>query len=129
MSSPKKIIDTLIEQRLLNLHTAYFAKVLSVSDDTAKIQPLFMAKEKGEKAQKRAVLTAPILKNVKKLSTQTMTINGSSVTLPKVTNIEEGDVVYVMCAERDISEAKHGKCYVPALGHHRISDSVIVGVL
>jgi len=129
MSDPRKIIKTLIDQKLLNLHTAYFAKVLSVDGNSAKIQPLFMAKEKGKTAQKRAVLTAPILKNVKKLSTQTLTIDGSPVTLPKVTNIEEGDVVYVLCAERDITEAIKGKCTVPALGHHRMSDSVIVGVV
>lgn len=129
MSSPKKVINDLIDQKLLSLHTAYFAKVISVEGSSAKIQPLNMIKEKGEDAQQQAVLTVPILQNVKKLSSQTVTINGSSVKVAKVTDIEKDDIVYVLCAERDITETKRGNIAVPALGHHRMSDSVIVGVI
>ena len=129
MSEPSKIINGMIEQKLLSLHTAYFAEVLKTDGKTAKIQPLNMFREKGEEAQKQAVLTVPILQNVKKLSTQTVNINGNTVTLPKVGDIEKGDIVYCLCAERDITETKNGKCALPAIGHHRISDSVIVGVM
>jgi hypothetical protein len=129
MSDPKKVIKRLIDQKLLALHTAYFAEVLKVDGNEAKIQPLNMIKEKGEEPQKQAVLTVPILQNVKKLSTQNITINGSSVTVAKVTDIKKGDIVYCLCAERDITETKNGKCVVPVIGHHRISDSVIVGVM
>lgn len=66
MSDPKKVLKRLIDQKLLALHTAYFAEVLKVDGDEAKIQPLNMIKEKGEEPQKQAVLTVPILQNVKK---------------------------------------------------------------
>ena len=129
MSKPSKVINNMIEAKLLNLHTAYFGKVISISDNTAKIQPLNMIKEKGEAAEKQAVVFAPILQTVKKFSTKTVTINGESVTIPVVKDVAAGDVVFVMCADRDITETMHGKCAVPAIGHHRISDSVIVGVM
>lgn len=129
MSEPSKIINGMIEQKLLSLHTAYFAKVLNTDGKTAKIQPLNMIKEKGGEAQKQAVFTVPILQNVKKLSSQTVNINGEKITLPKVTDVEKGDIVYCLCSERDITETKNGKCVIPPIGHHRLSDSVIVGVM
>ena len=51
----EKYFDSFIENKLLSLHTAYLAKVLSVSGKTAKIQPLGLTQEIGEKAMKQSV--------------------------------------------------------------------------
>lgn len=105
-----KYFDDFIDNKLLSLHTAYLAKVLSVKGKTAKIQPLGLTKETGEKAMKQSVLTAvPFTKQVKDLA--------------------KGDIVVVICCERNITEAKKGKNVLPPSGHHNMSDSVIIGVL
>ncbi len=129
MSIGSSAINTMIEQKLLKLHTAYFAQVLSVSGNTAKIQPLNLIKATGQTAKKQAVLTVPILANVRKFSTEKIDINGTKVTIPKVEKIKKGDIVFCVCGERDITETKKGKFVTPPTGHHRISDSVIVGVM
>lgn len=129
MSEASKAINVMVEQKLLNLHTAYFAKVISVSGNSAKIQPLNMIKAVGQSGKKQAVLTVPILKNVRKFSTQSITIKDFNITIPKIGMIEAGDIVYCLCSERDITETKKGKFSIPPTGHHRISDSVIVGVI
>lgn len=129
MSEASKVINGIIEQKLLNLHTAYFAKVISADGKYAKIQPLNMIKATGGAAKKQAVLTVPILQNVRKFSTKTVYIDDSSITIPTVSEIGAGDIVYCLCSERDITETKKGNFAIPPTGHHRISDSVIVGVI
>lgn len=105
-----KFFYNIIENKLLEMHTAYLATVISVKNRTAKIQPLGMTKEVGKTAQKQSVLTAvPFVKHIEKL--------------------EKGDIVVCICCERDITEAKKGKNVVPPIGHHSMSDSIIIGVL
>jgi hypothetical protein len=128
------VLSELIEQKLLNLHTAFFAKVLSVSGNNAKIQPLNMIKANGKQAQKQAVITVPIMKNVRKFSTKTVTVTTEmddkfSMTIPTISTISAGDIVYCLCGERDITETKKGNFATPPTGHHRISDAVVVGVI
>ena len=129
MSSSSNVLNGLIEQKLLNLHTAFFAKVISVNGNMAKIQPLNMIKSVGNTAKKQAVLNVPILQGAKKFTTEKITINGTQVTIPKIKQIEAGDIVYCLCSERDITETKKGNFAIPPVGHHRISDSVIIGVV
>lgn len=105
-----KYFDNVIETKLLNLHTAYLAKVISVSGKTAKIQPLGKVKEYGSAEQNQSVLTSvPYTK--------------------QISDIKKGDVVVCICCERDITEAKKGKNVLPPVGHHSMSDSIIIGVL
>ena len=102
--------ENMIENRLLNTHTSYLAKVIVVNGNTAKIQPLTMSKAYGEKAQKQSPLSnVPMLDTIEELSA--------------------GDIVLCVCCERDITEAKKGNFSVPALRHHSMSDSIIVGRL
>lgn len=134
MSNSGDVLNGLIEQKLLGLHTAFFAKVLSVSGDSAKIQPLNMIKATGKNAQKQAVMTVPILKNVRKFATKTITVTTEmddkfSITIPTVSTISSGDIVYCMCSERDITETKKGRFAIPSGGHHRMTDAVVVGVI
>lgn len=108
--------DSLIEQKLLNLHTAFVAKVISVVIDTKtgevirKIQPLNMIKMYGEKEREQSVIeNVPILKHVGE--------------------VKKGDLVFCVCAERNITEAKKGKMTCPPIGRHSINDAVIIGVI
>lgn len=105
-----KYLDDTIETKLLNLHTAYLAKVISVSGKTAKIQPLGKVKEYGKTEESQSPLTSvPYTK--------------------QVTDIKKGDVVVCICCERNITEAKKGRNVLPPVGHHSMSDSIIIGVL
>lgn len=108
--------DNFVEQKLLNLHTAFTAKVISVVIDEKtgkiirKIQPLNLTKQYGKEAEKQAVIEdVPILKHIGE--------------------VEKGDIVFCMCADRNITETKNGKFALPPLGHHCINDAVIVGVI
>lgn len=104
------VTENMMNNKLLSLHTAYLAKVISVNGKTAKIQPLGYSKVYGGSAKKQSPLTAvPITK--------------------QVTGISAGDIAVCICCERDISEAKKGNNTVPAVGHHSMSDSIIIGVL
>ena len=142
--------NNMIDNKLKALHTAYLAKVLSVNGATAKIQPLGYIKAYGETAQKQAPLSnVPIATqkivnktievvdgvsldiekdgdNVKDVK---LNITNKTITIPQVESISAGDIVICVCCERDITEAKKGNNTVPAIGHHSMSDSVIVGVL
>ena len=124
------IIQMMIEQALLNTHTAFFAKVISVSGNTAKIQPLNMIKAVGGNAQKQAVIqSAPVLQNVRKFKKKQIALEEQTITVYEPTPIAAGDIVYCLCAERDSTETKKGKFAVPTYGHHSISDAVVIGVV
>lgn len=107
-----KVLDNLIENKLLSLHTAYLAKVISVNGNarTAKIQPLGLTKDVGQAATKQSVLTAVPY-------TQ------------QVTNIAKGNIAVCVCCERDITEARKGRNVTPPTGRHSMSDSIIIGIL
>ena len=108
MSSASNVFQGMINNALMQTHTAFCAKVLSVSGNTAKEQPLNMVKAKGGKAQKQAPITdVPILQHVGTL--------------------KKGETVFCVCAERDITETRKGKFATPVQGRHMLSDAVIVG--
>ena len=133
--------ENMIENKLKSLHTAYLAKVLSVNGSTAKIQPLGLTKAYGKAAQKQSILSSvPILDSAYKVREKSMffvvsvdfanrTFKQVSTKVAEVVPIKSGDIVICVVCERDISEAKKGNNSTPALGHHSMSDSVIVGVL
>lgn len=132
-------LQNIIEQTLLNTHTAFLAKVIQVTANTATIQPLNMIKAVGGQAKKQAVLqNVPILQNakkfkIKKIKTSSETVQGQSHTheieVLEVVEIEIGDIVYCLCAERDITETRRGNFATPARGHHMLTSAIIVGVL
>ena len=125
MSKGSNVIQTMIENALLRTHTAFLGKVISVSGGYAKVQPLNMVKAVGGKAQKQAVIPdVPILKPNYKMS---VTYKGEGCSESYVCDIEKGDTVFCVCAERDITETKKGKFALPVQGRHMLSDAVIVG--
>ncbi len=108
MGKESNVIQTMINNALMQTHTAFCATVLSVSGSKAKVQPLNMVKAVGGKAQKQAAITdVPILQHVG--------------------TVKKGDTVYCLCAERDITETKKGKFATPVQGRHMLSDAVIIG--
>lgn len=117
-----KFIEDMIDQRLLDMHTAYIGKVLSVNGSTATVQPLGMYKQYGETAKKQAVVSAVVSQNAK----YKITPSGESAVF---TPLQAGDVVLCICCDRDITEAKNGLNSLPAIGHHSLSDSVIACIL
>lgn len=127
-----KIIEDVIEEKLLYLHTAFLAKVISTDGKTAKIQPLNMIKQKGEQPIRLSPIEdVPILDHVKKYKIERCPC--STVENPKKhvewLEIEAGDIVYCLCCERDITEARKGKEALPVTGHHQIQDAIIIGLL
>lgn len=126
----EKFVDNFIENKLLALHTAYLAKVLSVSGNTAKIQPLGLTKEIGEKAMKQSVLTSvPIMQTARKFKTKSISVGDHTWSGYQPCPIEAGDVAVCICCERNITDAKKGRNVLPPSGHHKMSDSIIIGVL
>jgi hypothetical protein len=108
--------ENLIEQKLLQLHTCYLARVSRVNGNNATIQPLSMIKAVGGKPKKQAVIeNVPISR----------TVSASLETYETL----QGKVVIVICCERDISQVKKGIFALPSIRRHSLSDSVIIGFL
>ena len=148
-----QVFENMIEEKLLDMNTAYLAKVISTDGKTAKIQPLGNVKAYGENAKKQSPLSnVPIIQSarykmamkersfVKDVSISTTKsydylTSATADTVKETVNviiptaISKGDVVIVVCCDRDISEAKKGINSTPVIGHHSMSDSVIVGIL
>ena len=144
------VTEQMLNNKLLALHTAYLAKVISTNGSTAKIQPLGMTKAYGSAAQKQAVLsyvpiathkigndtieiiddiTITVEKDGDTVKDVTVKKSTKNIEIPKLLPIEAGDIVVCVCCERNITEAKKGNNVLPPSGHHSMSDSVIVGVL
>lgn len=118
-----KFFEAMIEKEMLDLHTAFLARILSVSGNAAKIQPLGLTKETGGNAKAYAPISSvPITQQARfKLSVDDGVLTASP--------ISSGDIVICICCDRDITEAKSGNNSLPPPGHHSMSDCVIVGVL
>ena len=123
--------DEIVTKHLLDMSTAYLAKVIAVTSTTATVQPLGKVKQYGENAKKQAVVSnIPVLRNARnKIKRQTVTINGTSYDLAVLTPIAAGDIVLCVVCDRDIAQALKGENSVPTTGHHSKSDSVVVGVI
>ena len=133
--------NSAIEKKLKDLHTAYLAKVLTVSGNKATVQPLGLIKEYGGATKKQAIVSnIPIA--TKKITSKSITfvsdatLSGETLNATKKTEniavvspIVSGDIVICVCCDRDITDAKNGINGLPALGDHSLSNSVIVGVL
>lgn len=108
MSNATNVFKGMINNALMQTHTAFCGKVISVSGRTAKVQPLNMIKAVGGSAKKQAVIPdVPILQHVGE--------------------VYKGDTVYCLCAERDITETRKGIFALPVLGRHMLSSAVIIG--
>lgn len=145
--------SNLVEEKLLNLHTAFIGKVISVeSPQLCSVQPLDKIKAYGHSAKSQAVITkVPVLNHVRHYTlvkqalsvsvTDTYTGGGSATISPnphptpdneghlKVEPIKAGDLVLCVCAERDITSSSQGMSSTPPVGHHQIGNAVVIGLL
>jgi len=119
-----EVFDNMMEEKLLNLHTAFIGKVISVqSGSLCTVQPLDKIKAYGKTAKQQAVITrVPVLSHVRHYSVDT---DGHLTVSP----IRAGDIVFCVCAERDISSSVNGQSTTPPVGHHSIKDAIVVGVI
>ena len=146
-------IENMISEKLLNLHTAFIGKVVSVQgSDKCSVQPLDKIKAYGQTAKAQAVISnVPVLNHVRhyKLVKQSLTVNvsdtytggGSASISPnphptppneghlRVEPIKAGDLVLCVCCERDITSSSQGVSATPPVGHHQIGNAVVVGLL
>ena len=102
-----KVIDDMTEEKLLNLHTAFIAKVTAVKGKKCTVKPLDKIKAYGQTAKEQAVITeVPVLQHV---------------------SVAKDDIVLCICAERDITSSIKGKSNIPPIGHHQIKDAIVIG--
>lgn len=121
-----RTVNNMINQRLMDTHTNFIGKIVSLEFNIAKVQPLTMVKVYGEKAKTAAVLVnVPILlpyKYVYKVDEVTNELIGI-----EQQELNAGDTVYCGVCERDITEAKDGNLAAPSVGRrHNLSDSVLI---
>ncbi len=118
--------EKLIANRIADMHCAYIGKVISTDGETATVQPLGLARSSS------VVSNVPIA--CKKLTTKTLHYTDgdggkNSQTVAVNSRIAKGDLVVCLCADNDITEARRGNNERPTAGNHRITDSIIVGIL
>ena len=131
--------DAIVEEKLLNLHTAFIARVVSVqSESKCAVQPLDKIKAYGKPAQAQAVITnVPILSHVRHYTVSNQLLSATQGAISPSTHgghisispIRKGDLVLCLCAERDISSSANGMSTTPPVGHHQIKDAIVVGLL
>ena len=103
--------ENMIEQKLLQLHTCYLAKVSSVNGNFANIEPLSLIKGVNTAAKRQSVINnVPIAKHA-------------------VSSVTVGSTAIAICCERDISQTRKGIFALPSIRRHSLSDSIIIGVI
>lgn len=128
MSNIKKAIDDYIENKLWNLHTAFLAKVISVSGKEYKIKPLSRMKEYGRSATDSPIITG--VRRMKPKLTVTTTSCEHPATYTVEDKIEAGDIVVCVAHERDLSNVLDGTEGTPLSGiRHNLNDAIIIGVM
>ena len=129
--------NEMIDQALLQVHTAFCAKVIAVNGSLVTVQPLNMIKSPGGQAQKQAVIpNCPVLQGARKFvkGVQTTSSGGDpshthTDDVWNVVGLSPGDTVFCVCADRDIAETRTGAFATPVTGHHSLSGAVVVGIL
>ena len=117
--------DQIMEKKLMDLHCGYIGKVIWTDGATATVQPLGLIKERDGAIKAQAPVSDVPVACRYKLSVGE--IMGQQVAVPR--EIQRGDLVACLCADRDITEARRGNNELPPPGRHSISDSIIVGIL
>ena len=124
--------DLNIEKQILNIHTAYLGKVLSIDGTTARLQPLTTYKATNGIAKEQSTTSAVIPPNIK-FSTERITYLTGTEAVSKMivvpASLAVGDIVYVGVCDRDITYAKNGVISEATQRHHNINDGVILRVV
>ncbi len=127
MSNGTNFFDDLIEERLADLHTAMPCRVEKYDEATGKadVTPLFKRKFKGQEAQEMPLLTGlPTLKRKRKVSDNPVSYEVYPL------DLEHGDIVLVIFAERALDNALTGSPVDPAHSRkHALKDGIVIGLL
>ena len=140
--SMSTIINNIVDEKMKNLNVAFLAKILSVSGNKAKIQPLGLTKGYGTEARKQAVITNVHIANSARYRLNTkeieyitevgfvgLEVTRRSETVAVATPITKGDIVLCVCCDRNIDAALKGENSLPPAGCHNKSDCVIVAII
>ena len=104
--------QNMIEQRVLSIHTAFLAKVISVDNGYIRVTVPKNVKFKREDITYRISDTSSVTK---------------TVIVPD--DIAAGDIVYIGICERNITNAKTGGAELATMRTHDMNDGVILCVL
>lgn len=123
----------LINNAVINVHTAYIAKVISIDGSYAVVQPLTYTKDAGGNTIKQAPVVAFVPANVK-YAVKNITYRVSETSTETIdvlvpSDLKKDDIVYCGVCESDISSAVKGIMTELPVRHHNINDSVILRVL
>lgn len=157
MSEIYKAINDIVESKLLELHTAFLAKVVAVNGKKYSIKPLAKYKQYGKEAQEYPVITnvyrtkgmasgksssSAHSHTVESTTTSTESLHehtvpqsstseaGGELDISVQIPIKEGDIVLCVALERDITNLVNGQTNLPFTGvHHRINDAIIIDVV
>lgn len=134
--------ESLINGKIINIHTAFIAKVMSVKADRAMVLPLTYSKKANGNYIEPAMISAYIPKNIKHKETQITYLTNVSysesggintaketATIIVPDSIVVGDIVFCGVSERDISSENLSGNIAKPTRHHDINDSVILAVL
>lgn len=118
-----RYVENMINSALLQIHTAYIGKVISVNSNITKatVQPLNLIKTKDGTKTQAVQKNIPVINSARYKVTE--------VVPERFEKLKSGDLVLCVCADRDITQALKGKNSVPVKGHHDISASIVVGIL
>ena len=125
--------ESFVNGKLINIHTAFIGKVLSVNGNTARVQPLTYSKNISGELKEQTPVAVYIPQNIK-VKQETITYrtgqdSSKTITVIVPDAVTGGDIVYCGVSERDITaENLSGKIATPTR-HHDINDSVILAVL
>lgn len=138
------ILNDMMEEKLLNMHTAFIGKVVSVSSpDICSVMPLDKIKAYGKAAKSQGVISrVPVMRHVRRytLVKQSLSVSEGTISPSKhptkdneghlrVEPIKAGDLVLCICCDRNIASSSKGMSTTPPVGHHQLSDAVVVGLL
>lgn len=120
-----KTINSMIDQRIMDTHTNYVGKIISINLNLITIQPLSMYKVYGEEAKTTSIVKdIPILFPYKYVYKVDKNTNELKEVVQE--GLESGDAIYCGVCERDITEAKRGNVSTAIGRHHNLSDSVAI---
>lgn len=138
----ERLFNILINNALMQLHTAFIGKVTMVNGRTAQVLPLTYSKDIKSNLVEQAPVTAYVPPNVKYITkdvtyltdvsysgTSGMNKTEETTTILIPEDIEIGDIVLCVVCERDITYAVDGKFSEPSNRKHDMNDSIIVKVL
>ena len=130
--SLQKLINDVFDEKSKSLYVAFIAKILSVSGNKAKIQPLGLTKQYGGTAQEQSVIAGVHISQsaLYKFSTDTISFDdGETHSLGVIEPIAAGDIVLCVCCDRNIDAALKGRNELPPVGCHNKADCVIVSII